>query len=342
MQRLKRAISFLLGGSRSANHDGRRQLVLGIAGLFAVLILTGASAVIYVVPLGKNTYSAEVDDASSIKAGDQVRVAGVVVGDVKSVELHDDSVTAWFTVERKVFLGAQTTLEVRMLTPVGGHYLTVFPAGTTPLGSTPIPADHVKLPYNLAQAMQDAVRPLAGIDGGTLRKNFSTLASALERQPGSIRALTDSTASLVDMVNRQNQDVQRALGVADEYLDLLARSRHLIGQMLSKIATMETTVLSRRDELRKTLQVVNELLARIAALEPGWRDQLQPLADALIQAWPQWRELADRLSGIGDWLNSVLPRVEALAGQAGDVTIDQSGQSISPSPVCIPVPGGGC
>lgn len=340
---VRHTIGCVLGiGRVDEKHDRRRQLALGIAGLLVVAIGMAASAVIYLVPLGKATYNAEVSEAGSIKAGDQVRVSGIVVGEVRSIQLQDDSVKVSFTVERKVFVGAQTTLEVRLLTPIGGHYLAVFPAGAAPLGSAPIPADRVRLPYNLARALQDAIRPVKTIDGDTLRKNFSALADALEKQPGSVRTMGDAIASVVGILNRQNSDVRRSLDVADEYLSLLARSRGIIGEMLTKIGMMETTILSRRDEVLETLRVVGELLSRIAALEPNWREQLQPLTDALLEAWPQWRELADRLAGLGDSLNRVWNRVDGYIGKTGEISIDQSGQSISPKPVCIPMPGRVC
>jgi len=340
---MRRMASLVPGRGRlDEKGDQRRQLVLGIAGLMAVVIAAVASGVIYLVPIGKSTYTAEVGDAGSIKTGDEVRVAGIPVGDVRSVQLQDDSVKVTFTVDREVFVGSQTTLEVRLLTPVGGHYITVFPAGTTALGATPIPADRVKLPYNLGQAVQDAVRPIQTIDGDTLRKNFNALAGALENQPDSIRNMGDAISSVVGVLNRQNADVRRSLDVADEYLAMLARSRKIIGEMLTKIGVMETTILSRRADVLDTLRVVNELLARVAALEPNWRQQLQPLTDALLQAWPQWRELADRLAGLGDSLNRVWNRVEGYVGKTGEITIDQSGQGVSPASVCIPMPGRAC
>ncbi|OHU53267.1 Mce family protein [Mycobacteroides chelonae] len=340
----RRVVGFALRTERvNEKRDRQRQLVLGIAGLLAVAIAMAASAVIYLVPLGKTTYTAEVSEAGSVKPGDQVRVAGIVVGDVRSVQLQDDSVKISFTVDRTVFVGAQSTLEIRLLTPVGGHYVTVFPAGNTPLGTASIPAERVKLPYNLGRALQDAIRPVKSIEGDTLRQNFSALANALEKQPDSVRAMGDAVSSVVGILNRQNIDVRRSLDVADEYLALIARSRRIVGDMLTKIGTMETTILSRRAEVLETLNVVTELLSRIAALEPNWREQLQPLTDALLEAWPQWRELADRLAGLGDSLNRVWNRVDGYVGKTGEISVDQSGQTISPpQPVCIPMPGRVC
>lgn len=340
--RVAQVISSIIGTTRKRNQIHHRQLMLGIAGLLSVAVAMAASAAIYFLPLGERTYSALVSEAGSVKVGDQVRVAGIVVGTVRAVLLQDDSVKISFTVDQDVFVGAQTALEIRLLTPVGGHYLTLIPSGTTPLGGEAIPAERVKLPYNLGRALQDAIRPVKAIDADSLHKNFTAIADALEKQPDSIRATGDAIAAVVGILNRQNDDVRRSLTIADEYLNLLARSRGIIGELLTKIGMMETTILTRRAEVLQTLQVISELLSRIAALEPNWREQIQPLTDALLQAWPQWRELADRLAGLGDSLNRVWNRVEGYVGKSGEISIDQSGQSLSPKPVCIPLPGRVC
>ncbi|WP_235675375.1 MlaD family protein [Mycobacteroides abscessus] len=338
-----RVVGFLLGTGRvEERRDRRRQLILGIAGLLVVAIAMVASAVIYFVPLGKQTYIAQASETGSIKVGDQVRVAGIVVGAVRSVQLQDDSVKISFTVNRDVFVGSQSTLEIRLLTPVGGHYVTVMPAGSIPLGTNIIPAERVKLPYNLGRALQDAIRPVKAINADSLHKNLAAIADALDKQPGAVRATGEAIASVVGILNRQNADVRRSLDIADEYLNLLARSRGIIGELLTKIGMMETTILTRRTEVIETLRVIAELLSRLAALEPNWREQLQPLTDALLQAWPQWRELADRLAGLGDSLNRVWNRLEGYVGKSGEISIDQSGQSISPKPVCVPIQGRVC
>ncbi|MEV6558223.1 MlaD family protein [Nocardia sp. NPDC051756] len=339
---LRRAIDLLLGNDRHEGAARRRQLILGIGGLVAVALLLAVSAIIYVLPIGKSTYTADLAEAGSIKAGDDVRIAGISVGSVRSLELRDDSVRMTFTVDQGVFLGDQSTLDIRMLTAIGGHYVAVFSAGTKPLGTTTIPADRVRLPYSLTKAVQDSDRPLAAIDGDTLRRNLAALTAAMEKSPGSIEQLTDGIASFVDVVNRQNRDVNRALDVADEYLSMLGQSRQVIGAMLTKIGLMETTVLGRRDEVLEALRVVTELLSRIAAIEPAWRTHLEPLADKLVESYPDLQRLGERLGTVASSIHEIGTRLQGLAGSPGGLVIDQSGQAISMQSVCVPVPGRGC
>ncbi|WP_405484976.1 MlaD family protein [Nocardia sp. NBC_00511] len=336
-------VDFLLGNDRHEGNVRRRQLVLGLGGLLTVLVLMAASAVIYFLPIGKSTYTAMLTEAGALKTGDEVRIAGIQVGSVTSMELFDDAVRMKFTVDDGIFLGDQTTLNVRMLTAIGGHYVAAFPAGRNALGDKPIPADHVTLPYSLAQALQDSAQPLAAIDGNTLRANIDALSAAMAKSPGSIGEVTNAMASFVDVVNKQNTEVNRALDVADEYIGLLGDYRKTIGAMLSKIGIMETTVLDRRAEVTDALRIVTELLSRIAAIEPTWRSQLEPLLDKLFEAKPQLDQLGQRLGEVAGSIHDLGARIQGLAAPQGGLSIDQSGQTVSADAAfCIPVPGKDC
>ncbi|QIS04337.1 MCE family protein [Nocardia brasiliensis] len=341
MQRLKSAAHWLREVRYGTDTDRRTQRLLGVAGLVALVIVLVASAVFYVLPIGKHTYTALLDDAGSVKVGDDVRIAGISVGAVKSLDLTEDAVRMSFTVRDSVFVGADTSLEIRMLTPIGGHYLAVFPAGRAALGSTAIPAERVRLPYSLVQAIQDAQRPLSGVDGDTLRRTLADLTASLQRSPTSIVTLTDALSRMTELLDKQHHDVVRALDIADEYLGMLSDSRTVIGAMLSRIGLMETQLLNRRADVNEALRVASQLFARIAAVEPAWREQLEPLADRILAARPQLEQLGRQLGGVADQLAQAGDRLRALITPQG-VAVDQSDQTITSRPVCVPVPGKGC
>ncbi|MDO3650666.1 MlaD family protein [Nocardia mangyaensis] len=340
MQRLKRMLS-VVTLRYGTDTDPHSQRLLGVAGLLAAAIVLAASVVIYVVPLGKHTYSAFVPDAGSIRVGDDVRIAGISVGAVRGLELTDDAVLMRFTVRDDVVVGEQSTLEIRMLTPVGGHYIALTPGGTTRLGSQPLPAAQVRLPYSLMEAMQDARRPISGVDGDTLRRSMSDLSAALTASPASVSTLTEAMSTMVGLLDRQHRDIQQALGVADEYLAVLRDTRQVIGDMLGKIGLMQTQVLDRRAEVLEALRIASQFFARLAAIEPAWRSTLEPLADKLVAAVPQLQELGARLAGVAGDLGATADRLRALGGPEG-VTVDHSGVTVPARTVCVPVPGRGC
>ncbi|MVU77210.1 MCE family protein [Nocardia sp. ET3-3] len=325
-----------------ARGTAARELRLGLYGAAALAVVLVATAVFYVLPLGKSTYTADLSEARSVRTGDEIRVAGIPVGTVKSLELLPDRVRMTFTVDDGVFLGDQTSLEVRMLTVVGGHYLAAFPAGDKPLEHKTIPADRVRLPYSLIRTLQDATTPIRQVDGDTLRKNFDALSESLTDSPDALRRMGNAMQSLVGLIDRQNADVSRALRVMDEYLTAIDDNRALVGTFLRKIGSLETDGLAKKAEISESLTVTAELLSRIAAIEPAWRTELEPLADQLQAAVPQLEDLGRRFDQALNSLGEIKTRLQAVATSTDGVVIDQSGVVLDGAGFCIPLPGKGC
>lgn len=229
--RLTAALRRFTARSRTPLSDAARvraDLAWGLAGIVCVVVLAAGFGLLYVTDFDVRTPTAYLTDAGSVRVGDPVRLAGVTVGEVKSLTAQDDRVEMRFTVAKDVFLGAQTTLAVRMLTIVGGHYVVVVPAGTEPLGTKPIPADRVVLPYSLPQVFQEAIRPVSQIDGSVLRQNVAALETAITKNPQAIGTTLTAIDNIVDIMNRQNADISRSLKLADEYATALDGSKQVL------------------------------------------------------------------------------------------------------------------
>ncbi|MBF6487099.1 MCE family protein [Nocardia otitidiscaviarum] len=319
-----------------------RELRLGLYGAVALVVLLIATGIVYVLPIGKRVYTAELTEARSVDVGDEVRIAGIGVGAVKSLELLPDRVRMTFTVDDDVRLGNRTALEVRMLTVVGGHYIAAFPAGDEPLGDQIIPPERVRLPYSLIRVLQDAAAPVAEVDGDTLRANFAALEQALEESPDALRRMGIAVESIVGVLERQNAEISRALTVMDEYLTVIDANTALLGTFVRKLGDIETRGLAKKAEIAEALLVTSQLLSRIAAVEPAWREVLEPLADQLVRAVPQLEELGRRIDASLHSLGLLRTRLRAAVTPEHGLGVDQSAITVEAPPVCVPVPGRRC
>ena len=75
-------------------------------------------------------YRAEFSDASGIRKGNMVQVAGMRVGRVADVTLEDDTVLVTFEVDHGVEFGDESQASVEVLNLLGEKYLELTPAGT--------------------------------------------------------------------------------------------------------------------------------------------------------------------------------------------------------------------
>ncbi|MEU6559340.1 MlaD family protein [Nocardia nova] len=326
--------------SNFAEGSARRELRLGVLGAVVLVMALVVTAVVYLIPVGKSVYKAQLGDAQSITVGDEVRLAGIPVGKVKSLALAGDHVNMTFTVTKSVFVGNMTTLEIRMLTVVGGHYLAVVSAGDEPLGSSAIPADHVKLPYSLTQSLEDAAKPAEQVDGNTLRANFASLQQAMGRSPDALRHVGNALESVVDILNRQNADVSRSLQVADEYLTAINASKAVLGTFVRQLDLLQTVMINKKDEITVANDITADVLARIASIVPAWNSQLKPLVDKLFEAAPQIEDLGRKLDAVIKTVTGMQESMKRIVKPESGITIDQSSATLDA--VCVPVPGKAC
>ncbi len=126
-------------------------------------------------------YSAVFADASRLKDGDTVRVAGVRVGTVNSVDLQPDkkSVLVKFDADRDIVLTTGTQAAVRYLNLTGDRYLDLVdgPGSTRvlPAGSQ-IPKDRTQGALDL-DLLLGGLRPV--IQGGLNPQDVNALTASL-------------------------------------------------------------------------------------------------------------------------------------------------------------------
>ncbi|MET8776890.1 MlaD family protein [Nocardia sp. NPDC004654] len=315
----------------------------GIAGLCGAAVLAVAIGVVHATgSTSENVYTAELAQAGALRTGDDVRLAGVPVGQVESLSLLPDRVRMTFTVRDDVFLGDQTILDVRMLTVVGGYYVAVQPSGTRPLGSAVIPRDRVILPYNLTKLFQDAIAPIEEIDGDLVRQNLAALSDAVHDSPDAVHAALRATEDLIDLMNKQNSDISRALSMADEYLTAINRSSDVLVRLVQQLRTLELIVYNHKTSIGQALEDVADVLHKVSPLGRAWDATLKDRAAPLAEAAPKLAELGAHLGALVDALRDMQNRLLPLLSPGEGVRIDQSAVTLLPERICVPIPGGQC
>ena len=174
----------------------RNPVIIGAISLAVIAVLILAAFRAQDLPMigGGDTYTAAFSEAGGLKADDPVRIAGVRVGKVESIELEGDHVKVTFRVKTDSEFGAETGAAIRVNTLLGAMYLALEPAGNGQLDSgKEIPVERTSSPYDvveafsglaetadqidtdqLAQLADDAVRPdpqhARGVQGGAVRR----------------------------------------------------------------------------------------------------------------------------------------------------------------------------
>lgn len=277
---------------------------VGLAGgvvLLAVAVLLG---VVSTVSFGQRHYVAELEHTAGLRAGESVQVAGVTVGEVRSVRLDGRRVRVELTVDRDIRLGRSTTADVKVLTLLGTHYLEVTPQGGGSLRDDTIPLAQTSVPYNLQDVIEASGATLDSIDSRQVARSLGVMADALRGTPDAarravdgvsalaavaadrstqIRELLASTRSVTGRLAANRDDIVALLESSNQILAELVRRRDVIHQMLldsRRLATTITDVIDDNDaELDRLMENVTSTLDMLQRQDDDLTASITGLAD---------------------------------------------------------------
>ncbi|MCM6772543.1 MlaD family protein [Nocardia sp. CDC159] len=298
---------------------GGRELRWGIAALvIAIVALIGLASVRWVA-VGEDTYAAEFRNSGGLRAGDEVRIAGVRVGRVRAVELDDDHVRVDFAVTSGTPVGDRSSAGVRLLTPTGGHYLALAPSGGKPLGRQPIPRERTTTPYELTDVVQQATAPLRQTDGQTLRATMAELDRALADRPDAVRGILGDLHRLIGVVAAQADRLDRAVTVSDEYVAATAADRAVLADFVRRLGAISAELAAGKSEVIRAFQLLRRLIEVTHRPIMAYADQVEPLITQLEQLLAKVADAPQRLdaaiAGIDEFVRKVGPLVGAATGR---------------------------
>ncbi|GAA4606412.1 MCE family protein [Actinoallomurus liliacearum] len=237
----------------------RDPLTMGIIGMSSVALLVFAAFNLTLLE-GGTTYHAAFTEASGLKPNEEVRVAGVKVGKVKSVALEGDHVRVGFTAGSHVRFGTQSQVRIKISTLLGAHYLEVDPRGDRRQSPhTEIPTSRTAPSYEVVPALQDLSGQLQKIDVPQLATALDTLNQTLQYSPDNVRRTLSGL-----------QKISRAISSRDDELTgLLGHTRSLTGLLADRSGDLAQLVSSGGlllQELNDRRQVITSLLSGTVSL----------------------------------------------------------------------------
>ena len=253
-------------------------------------------------------YSALFNDASRLKDGDSVRVAGVRVGTVNGVALQPDKkVVVKFDADRSVVLTDGTKAAVRYLNLVGDRYLELVdgPGSTRrlPAGGQ-INVDHTAPALDL-DLLLGGLKPLVrGLNPRDVNALSSALLEVFQGEGGTLQSLFNKSTSFTNTLADNDQTIERLIdnlntvaatlqkdggqfsGAIDRLQRLvtgLANDRDTFGPAIDALSTGTVTLADLLGKARKPLSATVDQLSRLAPNLDNDKDRL----DAALQKAPR-------------------------------------------------------
>jgi phospholipid/cholesterol/gamma-HCH transport system substrate-binding protein len=253
-------------------------------------------------------YSALFNDASRLKAGDSVRVAGVRVGTVNGVALQPDKkVVVKFDADRSVTLTDGTRAAVRYLNLVGDRYLDLVdgPGSTRRLaGGGQINVSHTAPALDLdlllgglkplihglnprdVNALSSALLEVFQGEGGTLQSLFNkstSFTNTLADNDQTIEHLIDNLNTVAATLNKDGGQFSGAIDRLERLVTGLANDRNTFGPAIDALSNGTTTLADLLGKARPPLSGTVDQLSKLAPNLDNDKDRL----DAALQKSPR-------------------------------------------------------
>ena len=266
---------------------------------------------------GGKPMSAVFTDATSLNKGDDVRIAGVKVGTVSKIEVIEDRYAkASFTVSDKVELGAGSTAELRFRNLVGQRYISLTPSGT---GSD--------LPSGYTFPVGDT-KP--ALDLTTLFNGFQPLFKLLN--PEDVNNLSNQ---IIAVFQGEGATVDGLLASTASLTSTLAEKDKVIGDLITNLSSVLTTVNDRSSQLDTTLITLERLVSGLSEDRKSIGDSLESLGDLTVSVSDLLEKgrapLKGSIAALGDLSENLADAEDTidLLGERLPVKLDRIGRLAS-------------
>lgn len=304
----------------------RNPLPIGVIGIVATLALVGvAFDVQNLPPFRGTTYKAQFTEAGDLLAGDEVRIAGIRVGEVKKLKLDGSQVEVDFTVKGDgVQLGTATRAVIKLKTLVGSRYLEIDPDGPGTMNpKTPIPVTRTVSPFSINDAFNGLSNRASSIDAKQLSQSFEVLSSAFANTPGlnkqalvglsrlshtvasrdtQLQSLLSHTQQVVGTLNESDANLHILITQAASLLEDVQRRRTVIDQLLVDTSTLAQQLGGLAQD---NTAVLNSALGHVNSVFQVLENDRTQLDQTIQLLGPYTRLFSDTI-GNGRWFDTVI------------------------------------
>jgi phospholipid/cholesterol/gamma-HCH transport system substrate-binding protein len=282
----------------------------GLMGVLVLLLVVGVGQSFTSVPMlfASPSYFAQFKDAGGIHPGDKVRIAGVNVGQVRSLAIDGDRILVGFTLG-STQIGKDSRASIRTDTILGRKNIEIEPRGNDLLKSNGVlPLGQTTTPYQIYDAFFDVTKAASGWDIDTVKRSLNVLTQTIDE---TYPHLTDALKGLErfsDTIGKRDQQVDQLLANANQIAGILGNRSGQINALLVNAQTLLAAINARG-------QAITYLLERVSAFSQqvkGFIDenpninhvleQLRTISDVLDQ---RKNDLADSLTTLSKFTASL-------------------------------------
>ncbi len=316
----------------------RNPVIVGAVALTviaAMLFLASQAASLPVIG-GGTKYAAEFTEVGGLKKGDDVRLAGVRVGQVADLQLRGNKVRVVFRMKKeRDRLGTETGASVRIKSLLGTMYVALEPAGSGKLeAGAVIPSSRTKAPYDIVQAFEGLTETTQQIDNDQLAHALETVNEVAAKTPEEFRDAVTGVTALSNTLASRDKELKTLLQNIDGISSVLADRNTEFVKLFQDGSVLFDALTARRDAIHEVLVSVTSMSDEIEKLVDDTNEDLKPALDRLagvvavleknekniesaIAQLPAYYSMVANNGSNGPWLDSYIYNLLSILGIKG-------------------------
>src|ERR1700682_265835 len=290
--------------------EGSNRVRNGMMGIILLVVAIGVGQSFASVPMlfATPTYYAQFADTGGINKGDKVRIAGVDVGKVQSMEIDGDKVKIGYSLDGTQ-IGTESRAYIRTDTILGKRDIEIEPRGTKPLrASGVLPLGQTTTPYQIYDAFFDVTKAASGWDTQTVKKSLNVLSETIDQTYPHLSAALDGVARFSDTIGKRDDQIKQLLANANKIAGILGNRSTQVNQLLVNAQSLLAAIHERNYAVSMLLERVGQFSDQVK----GFIDDNPNLNHVLEQLRTVSDILRDRRGDLMQTLTTVAKFVASL------------------------------
>lgn len=275
------------------------------------------------------TYHAELTDASGLRAGSEVQVAGIRVGRVNKLHIGPQMVIADFDV-KGAKLGRSTRAAVEVKSLLGEKFLNLTPEGSGDLkGGATIPLKRVDINFDIVGTLGELTTQTEQTNKANLTKALNTLADTVDSASPEVRSSFTGLSRLSKTIASRDEGIESLLKRSQTVTKLLDERKGDLVVLMKKADLIFEELQQRKATIHELLVNANQLAVQLQGVVKDNQEQLRPTLDklhnvlsflharedqieTLLHNYGPYVNILGNIVGSGPWFDAYVPNVTGV------------------------------
>lgn len=251
------------------------------------LVVAGAGTLLYQRWAGPKTIIAYFKSATAIYPGDEVRVVGVRVGTIKSIEPLGTRAKITLSVDRDVPVPTDAKAIIVAPNLVSARYVQLTPAygsspqasGATMADGAEINEDRTAIPVEWDEIKEQLTRlaaelgPSSGVSNTSLGRFIDTTADAMAGNGEKLRETITQLSDVGRILGKGSGDIVSVIKNLQVFVTALRDSNTQIVEFQGRLADVTSVIDGSRSDLDSAINELSGAIGKVERFIAGSRDQ---------------------------------------------------------------------